>query len=171
MSYPRHGKTLIEMLVVMSVMSTALFGSATIIHTMLRSEGMGADALVGQTALARFARDLRRDVHAAVAAEPATDGVPGAVRCTLRLPQGGVVRYLAANDGLVRVESRNDQPLNRETYRLPEGDTQFLLESQPPFVVATHHWHVAAPSGRPTVTHEFRIEAGLSTDLRFEAHR
>lgn len=122
----RAGRSLIEMLVVITITGT-LFGLVTMTLTFLLrlQANLGEAALVGRT-LSRLSREFRRDVHAVpvegVVIPPAGEaksgeGVPLA---TLKRAPDTTVAYQFARGDVVRTETTGGKT-HRERYSLPSG--------------------------------------------------
>jgi type II secretory pathway pseudopilin PulG len=117
----RRGITLIEMLVVITAVATALGLCAVTIQLLLRLKTDGQSRLNAQVGLERLARQLRSDVHAAALAQvdaaPARDGKAPDLRLSLG-PKHGVV-YEPTKSAVMRVESQDGNVTRRELYALP----------------------------------------------------
>jgi Tfp pilus assembly protein PilV len=115
----RRGISLIEMLVMMTIVSVALGLSATTIQLLLRLKADAHSRYSANVVLERLARQLRSDVHAAASAqvEGAPDKKPPGLRLDLRAKR--MVIYEAKNSAVVRIESQAGQIMRREVYSLP----------------------------------------------------
>ena len=70
----RRGVTLIELIIVITTMAIITSLAVTTIFMLLRVEGEGAGSLSEALIESRLARQFRKDVHSAIAAELAEDG-------------------------------------------------------------------------------------------------
>jgi len=118
----RRGITLIEMLVLITAVATALGLCAVTIQLLLRLKTDGQSRLNAQVGLERLARQLRSDAHAAADAQvdavaPARDGKTPGLRLSLG-PKHGVV-YEPRKSAVMRVESQDGNVTRRELYSLP----------------------------------------------------
>lgn len=95
----RRGKSLIELMVVISVMSFALAAVGQMTVAMMRADTSQSAAMRRQNAATRLAARFRDDAHAAVRAEvKVVDGVPGVA---LILTADRRVVYSANGEGRV----------------------------------------------------------------------
>lgn len=164
----RHGKSLVEMLVVITAMSVLLGFVAQTFHTLRRAERASAQSLTQSVNLSRLARQFRHDVHAARQAERATaDNQPEQLR--LMRPDGTTILWSTTDDSVTRGEQRDGTRTAQERYRvgparlrfdLSDDGTQAALIVGPPAVTPG----IPAP---PTGPKPLRIEAITGRDLRF----
>ena len=117
----RRGISMIEMLVLITAVATALGLCAVTIQLLLRLKADGQSHLNAQVGLERLARQLRSDAHVAreaqVEAAPARDGRAPGLRLALE-PKRGVV-YEPRKQAVLRVESEDGKVVRRELYSLP----------------------------------------------------
>ena len=162
----RGGYTLIEMLVVMTVVALLLTLCVGTIHLLLRLDGAGRDAGDQAADLFRLARDFRTDAHAAAKSTP---GAPGAAdRLGFALADGRAVEYETGEAELVRTVRRDGKVVGRSQYRRPQrAPVAFRVdqpEGSPPFVVLQVD---VRPEGQPDgPTRPYRIEAEFARDRR-----
>jgi len=120
----RRGITIIEMMVLITAVATALGLCAVTIQVLLRLKTDGQSRLTAQVGLERLARQLRGDAHAAADAQVDAEPPPargGRAAAGLRLslgPKHGVV-YEARKSAVLRVESHDGSVTRRELYSLP----------------------------------------------------
>jgi prepilin-type N-terminal cleavage/methylation domain-containing protein len=147
----RRGYSLIECLVVMTLLGAVLSFVTLTIHATFRVQRQWTDASAYSRAIERLVAQLRADAHRATAAsvaEPATQG--GAGRgLSLTLPAAETVQYTAGPRGIDRVVRRGEKIAHRETY---------------PVSAAAAAWHVRRDAGRPLVS----LDLNLQTDARPE---
>lgn len=162
----RRGKTLIEMMIVISIASVAIALATKTIAHLMRSDAQGRRALVAGMNGNRFARRFRRDVHAAASAEL----VQRDNNTILKLTQldGTVNEYRPRADGVDVVTLRNEKTTARESFAL-SGTGEFKVEPGSPmsvvFTQTTRPDHSAAGSTVGVKTR--RIQAIRGKDLRF----
>jgi class 3 adenylate cyclase len=115
--------SLIELMVVLSVMSVVMLTAAMTIGTLMRAEGRGATALSESLAVSEFADRLREDVHAA--SEAALDDAGRLV-----LAMGDTrVQYEIAGMRLLRTAGA-DEPTKRDAFRLPAEHARFEVSPE-----------------------------------------
>ena len=162
----RRGKTLIELMVVISIASVALTLATKTIAHLMRSDAKGRRALTAGMNWNRFARRFRRDVHAAGSAELVQRDNKSVLK--LKQPDGTVSEYHSRTDGVDVVTVRNGQTVGRESFAL-RGIGEFRVEPGPPAIVvfahATRPDQSAAGSKAGMKTR--RIQAIRGKDLRF----
>jgi len=107
----RRGKTLIELVVVVSLTSIVLSLAATTLVALYRIERQTrATSSQGQT-LCSLASRLRQDAHAAQQATVAGG-------CELALADGRRIRYVAGPQGILREVTRGSAVEHRDTFAL-----------------------------------------------------
>lgn len=161
----RQGKTIIELLVVISVFGAMMTPIGRLLHTMMRAEREGAHALAAGTNASRLAREFRSDVHAARDTQLAkANGELQLVR-----NDGTVVTYRAAGDHIQRTITRGEETLSRDSFRLGLGATRFELSDEPPLAILLHERRSpgANPPESPGIR-SLRVEAVPGRDYRFE---
>jgi type II secretory pathway pseudopilin PulG len=110
----RQGKSLVEMLVIIAVLSVVLMGAVTTLVTLLRIERQIHRDLAQGQALARLASRVRTDAHQAVAATTAGD-------CDLTLANGRTIHYAFDAPRIVREVRRGSAVEHRDGFPLPAG--------------------------------------------------
>lgn len=119
----RRGKSLVELLVVISMLGMILGTAGTVIYRLMRTERAVETDLVWQRAVTAFAEQFRADVHAAVTAEVLNDGTG----LTLMLPSGSVTYSLNAR-GIRRETKSANEPSQHEEFRCGETGVRFTTE-------------------------------------------
>lgn len=109
----RRGKTLIEMLLLISVLSVILATTAATLIALMKTDRQLRRDLDQQTTLARLGEKFRADAHSAASCQL------GAA-CDLTLPDGRVVRYEVRSGQVVREVRQGEQVQHRDTFYLPE---------------------------------------------------
>jgi len=116
MKRSRCGKSLLELVVVISIMSIVLGMSATSLATLFRVNAqLSRDAQQAQ-ALDRLAARLRSDAHQAASAS-LDEG------CTLTLADGSAVRYAFVAPKIIREVRRDGAIAHHDTFALPKNAT------------------------------------------------
>ena len=118
----RRGKTLIEMLILVSMLSAILATTATTLVALFKTDRQIRGDLTQLTALARLSSRFRTDAHAATSCQ-----IDQA--CALTLPDGRVVRYAQEGRRLHRQVLRGEAALHRDAFVLP--DTALVKFEQP----------------------------------------
>jgi hypothetical protein len=112
----RSGKSLIEALVLISILSLVVALSATSLATLFRiRHQMSRDREQGAS-ISRLATRLRLDAHEADRAS-LDDG------CSFALSDGRTIRYAYAAPSVVREVRRDDTVLHRDRFLLPKSAT------------------------------------------------
>jgi type II secretory pathway pseudopilin PulG len=127
MNRHRHGITLVEMQVVITLMGVLLGLSGVCLHTMYRAQSRLDGNIQRRAALDRLALQLRTDAHTAVAVrllddEAATTLVLTAAdgsEIVYRAPQSDVSRTVRAKAAEEGGQAPRDDVLHRDTFRLP----------------------------------------------------
>jgi prepilin-type N-terminal cleavage/methylation domain-containing protein len=178
----RHGFTLIEMLVVITV-STALAGIAVfMLHALMKSHNTGREHLAYCQTLNRLAEQFRGDVHAMQ--KTASDGNEllkrdspifvdtkiGTVPVLDLLPEsadGTKIRYQCLQDRIDRTETQGEKIIRQESYMLPPNiESSIKIES---LQDATMACIVVSPKRETPKLYyvaPVRIEAVLGRDAR-----
>jgi prepilin-type N-terminal cleavage/methylation domain-containing protein len=176
----RPGWTLVELLVVISIVSFLLATVAVTVQTLLRRQRDFDHQRAEQQQLVRLARQIRRDIHAAaevaaVAVPAAEDGAEGdSIEC--RGPDGRSVSYQMNNGVLLRVvrPSAGDA-VTRQPFRLPRGAEMRLAssgEGRPPIAAVQFDYAAASRTAidkgvAQTTVRTLTVEAEVGRDLRW----
>lgn len=110
----RRGKTLIEMLLLISVLTVIMTIVATTLVALFRTDRQIRRDLDQQTSLARLSGRFRTDAHAAASCQVGPT-------CQLALADGRVIHYLAAPRKIAREVRRGDAVEHRDAFFLPEA--------------------------------------------------
>jgi type II secretory pathway component PulJ len=158
----RRGKSLIELVVVMTVVATVLLLVGRVLVGLFRVEDRATQALLVGHTLDRLASRLRADVRGATTAEiDAADD--GGTRVRLALPSGESIAYVVEDDGVSRTVGRGEATVARDTFRLPgravrfeiveRGDTRLLrltvLPGDPSVVPSDENGRIENPPYDP----------------------
>jgi prepilin-type N-terminal cleavage/methylation domain-containing protein len=162
----RHGFTLVEMLVVATVLTFLLGLAAMVTHTLFRAQRSIRAEMLWRRSAARLSLKFREDAHAAAEAElAAADNAAGPPRVTLVFSPDHQVQYRtrAETPQIERIVIRGGAAVGRDTYRLPDGARATLElgeQNARPLLVLT----VNSDDGPQAVRPALRFEAlvGLS---------
>ena len=142
----RRGKTLVEMLVLISVLTIILGLVATSLVVLFKTDRQVRRDLEQVTALARLSSKFRADAHAAASCQVADS-------CDLALPDGRVVRYAAGPQCITREVRRGDAVEHRDAFLLPATATaKFELPDELQGRLVRLSISAAADSDRPYLT-------------------
>lgn len=154
----RRGASLVEMLVVVSLMSIVLGTVVVTLHSMFRADQQTRTAIERQGTTTRLALHVREDVHAARDARLSAADQDSAPSLTLELDDNSSIEYGLGGQGIDRLERRGDQIVHRDTFRLPAVDRV--------------RWEIIELSGQPAVRMSLaanvQIEAVVARDRRFQ---
>lgn len=167
----RHGTTLIELVVVISISAVIGTAAAMLLATLLSAD-RGARRHLHQTgSLSRLAQQFRADAAAAEqanlepAAAPGEASPPAAARLLFALPGDVSVAYAPEAGRVIRRESGGPGASRQESYALPEGsELKFSVASQPPHAFAGMALSHGAADRRTRPG--WRVEAEIGRDRR-----
>jgi len=166
----RRGYTLVELLLVITVVGVLSATGAVLIGLLMSAESRGTGEIVVQTTFARLGRQLRADVHGAASADVADVGDMEGGQLNLTGVDGRNVRYIAATGLVTReVDSGADQH-SREEYLLPDGNSRFVIDNEPGIVRLEHQRPGAAEAEtgveglQDVPLRKMEIEAALNLD-------
>ncbi len=120
----RRGKTLVEMLVVITMIAGLLATSGTVIHRLMRAERAVSSDLVWQRSVTELAEQFRADVHVATKATMIEDGTG----LSLALAQGSVT-YAVSKRGVGRIWQPAEGVPHTQEYRLEEPGIRFTAQA------------------------------------------
>lgn len=151
MTRNRRGKSLIELVTVIGLMSGLLTATATLLHRVVLAESGARRANDRLNALARAAVAFRADVHGALVTTIADDGR----RFSCRRADGTDVEYVIDAKSLTRKQSSVDRPVHWEAYWLHSAVVQFREEVRDGSKLLVMHWQI------PTAA----VTSRLATDV------
>lgn len=154
----RMGYSLIEMVLLMGGITVILVLCAGLLHTLLRLDRSGRDAMTDTATTARLARQFRQDVRASRDAKAAEDA--GSLELTC--PDGPTVTYKRDGGLLRREEREGGEVRRREAYAAARvGPVTFAVDG--PLVRLT----LSRRSGNPHAPARpaLGVEATLGKDL------
>jgi type II secretory pathway component PulJ len=122
----RTGKTLLEAVVIISIMGLIIGMSATSLATLFRLKQQLTRDTEQAASLARLATRLRLDAHAASA-------VVVDESCGLTLPNGSAIQYSINAPSIVREVRRDGAVIHRDRFLLPQSAAaEFSREGESP---------------------------------------
>lgn len=113
MTFRRRGKTLVEMLILISIVGVTTGIAATTLVALFKTDRQVRRDIEQLTTLARLSSRFRTDVHAARSCQVDPS-------CDLALSDGRVVRYALAGTRLTREVRRADAVEHRDAFTLPD---------------------------------------------------
>jgi prepilin-type N-terminal cleavage/methylation domain-containing protein len=120
----RSGFTLVELLVVISILAVVLPMAGGTIFFLLRAQSQSAEGLRDAMAITQLSHTFRSDVHAARAARMPAD----ATGCELELEDSRMIVYRAEPIGFVsRIVRRGAVVERREQFRIGATRSKFTL--------------------------------------------
>ncbi len=171
----RCGYTLIEMMLVITVIGALSVMGAVLIGLLMSAESRSTEGAVVQSTLSRLGRQLRADAHAAVSADVAAASDVENARLNLKLADGRSIRYVASEGQIVREVDRESERPAREAFLLPEGTSRFVVKPRERLVRLEHLRPYATESEtgiaglQPVPRRLLQIEAALDWDRRHQA--
>jgi len=108
----RRGKTLIEMLVLITVLSVIMSVVAATLVALFKTNRQITRDLEQQTSLARLSAKFRSDAHAARSCQVGAS-------CQLAMEDGRVIDYAFSPQRITREVRRGDAVEHRDAFRLP----------------------------------------------------
>ena len=120
----RRGTTLIETLIVVTLVSAVLGTVAVLLQGVWRAERAVRDHRASMASVFRVAELFRNDVHAGTLAEaPPPAGTSLIHRLVLSLPEGRTVEYQSDGPNIVRVVQAGGAITHRDTFPLTAHST------------------------------------------------
>ena len=119
-THKRRGVSLIEMLVVISMMTIVIGLVGMTFHLLLRSERLVAQSFVTERTISRLAIQFRDDVHQSETGVLTGGSENDKPALTLGNTSGNQIRYVVIAEGLVRLLETHDRVTARDDFRLPE---------------------------------------------------
>ncbi len=144
----RRGVSLIELLIVISIMGTVFILSGVTFHLLLRSEKVVAQSFVTERSISRLAVQFREDVHRSKSGTVVASTTGTAFEMILADANRFCARYVITKDGLARLLVEQDLVTAREDFRLPDCRVEFGSGTEAdPFVKTLV---IARPSAAPS---------------------
>ena len=165
----RRGTTLIQMLVMISMLSTVFVGVAGIIRKIIVAEAALRDQREQQVIHARLRHTWRTDAHAA------QDAIllipPAKAQLELRLPESQSISYSCASGEIHRVKWNGENAVHQEHYRFPGSTFEIRLTEDKPRMLVLEIRSPAdvltkMPGGKGNLPKDVRqLEAVLGKDV------
>jgi len=141
----RRGSSILEMLIVVTILTALLAVAATLLASLLTHTGRQRSAYQGVQVATRLGESLRRDVRASASVEISDD----ATQLRLALPEMTVVEYQVVEQGVERWERQEDRVRQTELFRLADLDAMRFERSAggtgPVICRWTRRWHGPRP--------------------------
>lgn len=153
----RRGKSLVELLVVISMLGVILGTAGTVIYRLMRTERAVEADLIWHRSVTAFAEQFRADVHAASMAEVINDGTG----LTLGLPTGTVTYSVNARGINRKAPSADGQPQHEE-FRCGETGVRFTTQQDLGRTWAT----VAIPRNTAPLAKSVSLPTSASLEVR-----
>lgn len=161
----RHGHTLIECTVALTLIGAAFSSVALMMHATRQANRRVRDAVACEVDLGRLAAQLRSDAHRATSARVEGSKKPDlpATVMSLALPDDGKVEYTLLAHGVDRVLRRGPAVLHRETYGLSASSAGrwLLREGGRSPVISLVLEPVRTGSGGEVAEGAGRVDAGV----------
>lgn len=169
MNARRRGKSLIEMLVVMAVLSVVLTITGHLLAAMMRADNRSRDAVADRAMRQRFVQQFRADAHAARSAR-LLDDRPGEPGIVLLIADAKPVEYRATYDRVARIVGEGDVAHAADRLQLSSATAEFALDAEQNWAELTLIPIVdeSVPPRRETrLDGPTKIRAVLGRDARF----
>lgn len=141
----RRGSSILEMLIVVTILTALLAVAATLLASLLTHTGRQRTAYHGVQAATRLCESLRRDVRASASVEISDD----AARLRLALPDATAVEYQVVEQGVERWERQGDRVRQTELFRLADFESlrfERAAGAEGPVICRwTRRWHGPRP--------------------------
>lgn len=126
MKRSRRGTTLLELIVLITLISVALTAAATTLVALLRIERQVRSDQLQQQSLAALASHWRTDAHAAITASVTED-------CVFTLADGRTIRYVYSAPRVVREVHQGDEVVHRDAFVVsPRAVVAFSISGDAP---------------------------------------
>ncbi len=119
-AHNRRGVSLIEMVVVISMLTVVIGLVGMTFHLLLRSEKLVTQSFVTERTISRLSIQFRDDVHQSETGVLTSGSENDKPTLTLGNTSGYQIRYVVIANGLVRLIETHDQVTARDDFRLPD---------------------------------------------------
>ena len=126
---PHRGFTLIEMVVVISMMSILFLFFGTTMQMLFRSEKVVSQSLVTEHAISRLSNFFREDLHRSTKATEVAGADGGMTQLQLNTSTGQQIRYQMEKGLVRRAIAENGKTVMQDDFRLPDCRIQLLHQS------------------------------------------
>jgi len=168
----RRGYTLVELVVVISLLSILTGVAAVLLTSVLSHIGRQRSDDQAAVVVRRLAADFRRDAHAALAARVEDLPANPAGKLTFTSADGDAITYSAVTGGVERIAMTDQKTAHRELYRLPRAqDVRFAQETiAADRALVSCRWKQLSPgvpSSQQDVSprRDYRLEAALASEV------
>lgn len=114
-----RGITLVELLVVITLVAVIISAVATCLHSMYRADRRTRESMAGQSALGRLSLQFRADAHAAADAVVKGQAAEGPSSIVFSRSTGETVEYRLDRTDVLRIVRKNEKVAHRDAFRLP----------------------------------------------------
>ena len=171
-SRPRHGYTLIDTVLIVSLMTVLLSFIGTLFHVLIRADRHARNQQAHSASIARLAGQLRDDVHSASSVQllATVESESRPSELVLLRPDGNRILYRIDGSYIQRIVSSDEQTRHRDSFRLlsaMESKWQVLDGSRRQVVVLDVYPSATSTSGEPASQPILQIRAMAGTDNRF----
>jgi prepilin-type N-terminal cleavage/methylation domain-containing protein len=170
----RRGVSLIEMVVVISMLTIVIGLVGMTFHLLLRSERLVSQSFITERTISRLAIQFRDDVHQSDTGVLSSGSESEKPVLTLGNESGIQIRYLVIAEGLVRLLVANDRVTARDDFRLP--DCRLSLFSGSDGESSLQRLVIERPGAALVKTHQesaplraMKIDAHLNQKNRFSS--
>lgn len=155
----RAGVTLIELIVVMTVLSVVRLSITTVLYTLYRADHRLRDDLQCEFAMDRLANRLRLDAHSATSAN-LLDLAEGGHELVLSIADERNVHYGLSDEGVYRIVRKGAAILHQDVFLVGHATADWELRSteDPSLIVLT----LTTQEGRSQSTRVRRIKAAVA---------
>ena len=155
----RTGVTLIELIVVMTVLSVVWLSITTVLYTLYRADHRLRDDLQCEFAMDRLANRLRLDAHSATSAN-LLDLAEGGHELVLSIADERNVHYGLSDEGVYRIVRKGAAILHQDVFLVGHATANWELRSPPdPWVIVLT---LTTREGRSQSTRVRRIKAAVA---------
>jgi prepilin-type N-terminal cleavage/methylation domain-containing protein len=116
----RRGVSLIEMVVVISMLTVMISLAGMTFHLLLQSEKQVTQSFVTERVVSQLAVQFRDDAHQSTSAAVTTDPDSATSKMEFGRSSGTWCRYLSTAEGVTRLLLKDESVVSREDYRLPD---------------------------------------------------
>ncbi len=163
--HTRRGVSLIEMVVVISMLTVVIGLVGMTFHLLMRSEKLVSQSFVTERTISRLAIQFRDDVHQSETGVLSNGSESDEPALTLATGSGIQIRYLINSDRLARLVVTHDQITARDDFRLP--DCQISVSSGEDRESSLRRLEIKRPGAVLVKNHQ---EAAPLKALKIDAH-
>ena len=131
---PRGGKSLIEMITVIAIMSMLFPVSANFIWRIMRASSANETAVNTTVVLSQLSKQFHRDAHAAISVKT-NPQQPGSL--SFQMNDSQIVSYIPEKNQIIRKQSQGEKIVAQEIYRLPGRKSALQIQQAGKWVSIT----------------------------------